>query len=139
MDVFPHLDVFGSCAPALWLGNNYPLDSVVYNSHLLGSVGQEFSQDRMGMACIRSTVPGPQLKAEGRDPMKAHSLTCLEMDAGCWQRASVSLHVVSQLEPVWASSLHGGWILKANVEKMMRKGRRERNTSTTGKLYPLTS
>lgn len=106
----------------------------------MGSVGQEFSRaEGVWLACVRSVEPGPRLealKAESWDPLKAHSLICLVVDAGYWLRASVSLHVVSLLEPVWASSLRGGQLLKVNMEKMVRKGRRERNISTKGKLYP---
>lgn len=55
------------------------------------------------LAYVRSPVPGPQLealKAESWDPLKAHSLTCLVVDAGSWLRASVSLRMVSLLEPI---------------------------------------
>lgn len=74
-----------------------------------------WSWQRMA-CCVFSSVSGFQLealKAGGRGILKARSFTCLVVNSGCWLRASVSLHVVSSFEPVWVSSLHGGWIPKA--------------------------
>lgn len=107
---------------------------------LMDSVGQESSQGRMQMACLYLLPSaGPQLedlKAESLDPLKARSLACLVVDAGCWPKTSVPLHMISLLGLILASSLHGGWIPKVNIEKMVGKERRERNTSTKWKLYP---
>lgn len=82
-----------------------------------------WSWQRMA-CCVFSSVSGFQLealKAGGRGILKARSFTCLVVNSGCWLRASVSLHVVSSFEPVWVSSLHGGWIPKA---KKVGEGRK---------------